>query len=196
MTAWSLSGIIYDMGLDAANVMNAVDIHWGITLDPEDAQTIVDLEPAMGLDYALGQVVCDNYTLFGWTTHGHSGEDVPLWVYEPNKWWVSICGLYDNTDLAKIAAEKFRFSLDSVDEELFVDVADAGFDSYSLTSTDPEYDNPVLVVQHDGKTWQLPVSKDMLIDHKDRVYNLDGIVVYAPVTNKIYIPEEAVRKIK
>ncbi len=32
----------------------------------------------LSLDYVISDVISRNHTVIGWTTHGHSGEDVPM----------------------------------------------------------------------------------------------------------------------
>ena len=120
----------------------------------------------------------------GWTTDNHTGEDVPLWAYGPNR----PIGLYDNTELAKITAEALGFNLGEINKELFVEVGKV-FPDYSLDKSDTS--NIVLKVD----SFKLPVNKNILIS-EDKTYELNGIVVYAPKTNKVYIPSEAVRLIE
>jgi alkaline phosphatase len=33
--------------------------------------------------YSISEHISETYTVFGWTTHGHNGGDVPLWAYAP-----------------------------------------------------------------------------------------------------------------
>ena len=130
----------------------------------------------------------------GWTSGGHTGGDVPLWSYGPDR----PIGLLDNTDLATCVADAFGFKLDDVSEELFVEV-DAAFPGiWSLDLTDSK--NPVLVIERRGVVAELPINKDILtID--DTEYNLEGIVVAVPMADgnsaltdddEFYIPQEAV----
>jgi alkaline phosphatase len=168
-------------GVTKANVISQIDQWWGLTISDEHAQEILDLESVVGLSYAIGQVVSDNYTYFGWTTHGHSGEDVPIWAYGRQK----PAGLLDNTELAEWCAKVMGFRLDEVTQRLYVD-CDEAFSSWSLDMTDLE--NPVLVV---GSS-RMPVSKDLLF-RGGRAHQLPGIVVHAPMTGKVYVPLQAVR---
>ena len=35
--------------------------------------------------HAIGEVLCPTHTYVGWTTHGHTGGDVPLHAFGPGK---------------------------------------------------------------------------------------------------------------
>lgn len=63
-----------------ANLRAQIATWWGLDITDDDAQAILDYQAGAGvsLDYAISAVISDRYTVIGWTTHGHSGEDVPL----------------------------------------------------------------------------------------------------------------------
>jgi alkaline phosphatase len=181
-----------------------LDEWWGIPglnqplcSDEQETDDLVDeilaLEPEVGLAYAIAEVISRNCTVFGWTTNGHTGEDVPLWVHDADEAY----GVIENTELAEIVAEAMKANLDRLNQKLYVDAKEA-FPEAGLDMSDPT--NPVLVI---GRA-RLPVSKD-LVEIDGRTHRLEGIVVHAPLaptanplpetstTGKVYIPEEAVR---
>jgi alkaline phosphatase len=49
-----------------------------------------------GYGYSIAKVVSERHTVLGWTSHGHSGEDLPFWSYGTN----APVGHIDNTDFA------------------------------------------------------------------------------------------------
>ena len=73
----------------AESMKVVVKEHWGIELTDKEANTIMeysdkysvkyDSQPqkddVIPLNYALSRVVSEEYTIAGWTTHGHTGED-------------------------------------------------------------------------------------------------------------------------
>jgi alkaline phosphatase len=121
----------------------------------------------------------------GWTSGGHTGGDVPLWSYGPDR----PIGLFDNTELATCVADAFGFELDDVSEELFVDVDEAFPEMWVLDESDAE--NPVLVITYEDKVAELPVNKDLMtIDGE--TYDLEGVVVNAPMIDTVFIPQDAV----
>jgi alkaline phosphatase len=56
-------------------------------------------------------------------------------------------------------------------------------------------ENPILQIQYQGRNAQLPINKNLLT-LGDRTIELEGVVVYAPNTNKSYLPLQAVNIIK
>jgi alkaline phosphatase len=173
---------------DTPTLEDALKKYWGITATQEDLDEIDDLKDEVGLDYAIARVISKNHTVFGWTTHGHNAEDVPLWSYSKKDRPV---GLFDNTDLAWIVADAFRCDLDETTKELFNDVEDVYPGQWELDKTDPK--NPVLVIK-DGQA-MMPVSKDLLTkveDGDEKTYELDSLTVLAPETGKVYISEQAI----
>jgi alkaline phosphatase len=179
--------IEYQIGTDHsyAKISKEISKWWGIDITENDYKEIKELmDNGAPLTYSIGEIISKNHTVIGWTSHGHTGEDVPLWAYGPNR----PVGLYDNTELAKIIAQALGFNLDSINRELFAEVGEV-FANYELDKTDTT--NPVLKINN----IELPINKNLLIT-AGRTYELNGIVVYAPNTNKVYIPREAISLIE
>lgn len=164
------------------NVSEEIKKWWGIDITEEEFKEIKEMKDnGYYLSDAISEVVCRNHTVLGWTTHGHTGVDVPLWAYGPGR----PVGLYDNTELAEITASALGFDLDSINKELFVEAGEV-FPDYEMDWSDSA--NPVLKINN----FKLPVNKNIL-QLNGKTHELNGIVVYAPVTGKVYIPEQAVR---
>ncbi|MBN1694027.1 alkaline phosphatase [candidate division WOR-3 bacterium] len=171
--------------LSYTNVSKQIKKWWEINITREDYKEIKELmDKGFPLSYSISEVISKNYTVLGWTSHSHTGEDVPLWAYGPNR----PVGLYDNTELAEITASALGFNLKEINHELFVDVGEI-FSDYCLDKTDTA--NPVLEINEVN----LPINKNLLIA-EDKTYELKGIVVYAPKTGKVNIPREAIRIIE
>lgn len=153
--------------------------YWGIMLNEDDAEEIAVLEPSVGLNYAIARVVSKNYTVLGWTTHGHNGETVPLWLYGMD----APIGTLDNTDLAKIAAEAMQVNLKKQTRKLYVDLSTVT-DGYRVV----EDEKGNLEVEIGAAT--LPVNKDYML-YRNRTITLPGITVYAPATGKVYLSKRA-----
>ncbi|MGD6934932.1 MAG: alkaline phosphatase [Candidatus Bathyarchaeia archaeon] len=182
-----------------------INQYWSLNLTLADVAAIKALtvasptRAAVSLDYAISEFVCQKYTVFGWTTHGHTGEDVPLWAWGPRD--SAPVGHYDNTDMAKIVADTLGFSLKQAQNKLYVNVS-AAFkpNQWTLNTTDPA--NPVLQITLNGKTAYLPTSKDvMTIKYSygfTRTYNLEGLVVRAPMidANQVFVPQQAISLLK
>jgi alkaline phosphatase len=177
------TGLARKIGGDTSvdNIIARVDEWWGLQITEDDVNEILSLSPSVGLSYALSRVISKNYTVIGWTTHGHNGETVPLWVHGGK----APASIIDNTDLAKIAAKAMKVDLDKLTNSLYVDVSTITND-YEIDNTDPT----TLVLKIAGA--DLPISKDYMIKN-GRTIKLPGLTVYAPATGKVYISKMALR---
>jgi alkaline phosphatase len=124
----------------------------------------------------------------GWTTGGHTGADVFLFAYGPDR----PTGLWQNTGIGRLMAKEMGFDFESLNKRLFVE-AEASFSAVGLEArldkTDPA--NPVLVVQKGESKAELPLSKNLLLMNGKTV-ELEGIVVLAEKLGKVYLPKQAV----
>lgn len=190
----SSAGIAEKIGTDVSseNIKAQLKTWWGIDATDDEVTEILEIYnngEGLSLDYAISEVINQNHTVIGWTTHGHCGEDVPLWAYGPDH----PAGHLDNTEIAGYIAEKAGFNLEETNRYLFVEVSEV----FSRDNGDGKLDeneylldltsslNPVLRI---GDA-ELPVSTNILIK-QGVTYELEGIVVYAPATGKVYIPSE------
>jgi alkaline phosphatase len=144
---------------------------------------VLNANGAYGGYYPIAAYVSKHMTDYGWTTHGHTGEDVPLWAYGP----AIPVGTFENTELAEMVADKFGFKLHRVTNKLFVDAFDA-LPGAKLDFPEDDLENPVLV--YNGA--KLPISKDYIELPNGKKKYLPGIVVYAPEIEKVFIPQKAV----
>ncbi|MCF7989414.1 MAG: alkaline phosphatase [Thiohalocapsa sp.] len=193
------TGLSYILGSNpnAGQIAEAIQTWWGITPTPEEVEEIQrQILDGQSVSYAIAGVIGAGHTLLGWTTHGHSGEDVPLWAHGPEDMLPT--GLLDNTDIAHIVADAFGFELKDVTRELFVDAATKfRWKKVELDTTDAE--NPLLRIRDH---YELPANKNLLIRKGPSVdfsCPLEGVVVYAPesaAVRKMYIPQQAVQYMK
>jgi alkaline phosphatase len=186
MTA-TANGVVAMMGGDysEANMKAALLQYWGIEATDDDIAEIDALAGQVGLSYALARVISKSHTVIGWTTHGHNGETVPLWVYGGD----APVGTIDNTDLALIAADAMGADLERATDKLYVEIT-ALTDEYDLV--DDGAGNFVLEV----KGAELPINKDYMI-YKGRTIQLPGLTVLATGTgeDKVYVSKKAVKKL-
>lgn len=173
-------------------VQEVVEKFWGIRLTGEEARQILALAQKYGNNPhdAFGEVICPKHTAIGWTTHGHCGGDVPLFAFGPRR----PAGLLDGPDIGKTCARALDLNLDRLNARLFQETTRAlPGGQVSIDRTDPE--NPVVMVSFQGKQAELPVNKNILkLDGKN--INLEGLVILAPDTGKVYLPLEAVNVLR
>jgi alkaline phosphatase len=168
---------------------------WGMEITDEDAQLILSQAEKYKKDkldeyYAVGRLLSAKYTYAGWATHGHSGGDVPLFAFGPGR----PMGAVDGPEIGTLCAKVMGLELDKLNQRLFVDAGKAfGEGNVKIDNKDPE--NPVGIIQHQGKTAELPANKSWLL-YDGKATRLEGVVVYAAKTNKLFIPMQAVNRIK
>jgi alkaline phosphatase len=205
-----LNAIDDDGSCDAAEFRSVFKQWWGV--EPTDAQiaemgiTITSTSITGVKGDAICKVFSKYFTYLGWTTWGHTGEDVPLWTYGPK----DIDGLYDNTELALLSAELMGFDLDKVQAKLFNEVTDANlaswkidYNTWEITSanTDDYIDDGDLKVYLDDYTIVMPLDKDMLYVYKvsdgslKASFNLEGLTVHVfkTGTDRAFISKEAIK---
>jgi len=182
-----------DGNYDDANMIDKIQSLWNITIDAAECQEIRDLAEgdAGSISYALARVISKNHTSIGWTSHGHNAEDVPLWAYGPG----APKGVVDNTELAKVVADVCRIDMARVQNRLFVNLDYAfGSNGWVLDESDPL--NPEFRVSKDSGSARFFCNKDMVIispkSGDTKTYNLEGVVVYARETGKVYVPYQAI----
>ncbi len=189
-------GLTRMMGGDhsIANIRQMVNDYWSLDISEEHAQEILDYEAEAGVsfNYALANIISKHYTVIGWTTHGHNGETVPVWVHGKR----APKGVIDNTELAHIVAKAMSTKLYKTTDRLFVDldtvncdyeiIGDPAIGSYGLL------ENLVLLVNGKKDIAEFPINKDYMI-YGGQTIQLPGVTVYAPETEKVYISKEALK---
>ncbi len=181
---------------DPDKVKAVLSAYWGIEATNRDLREIsalkkvkTGIDRTLGLTYALCEVVNRNHLIVGWTSHGHCGEDVPVWSYGPRQ----LVGTFDNTELARQTALTLGVDLEQTTGRLFIDLAFVTPD-FSLDTRDKT--NPKVVI---GEDISLPVNKDIL-RIGNQTHRLSGIVVHAPKADngrgKVFIPWDAAALIR
>ena len=156
---------------------------WKLSLDDTQAAEILKFRKSA---YGVANYLSNNFSIIGWTTGGHTGVDVPLWIY-PNEGDGYIRGNIDNTQIAVELAKIMEFDLTKIGEELFVE-AGSVFPEYRISNDDTGY------ILETGDI-RIPVNKD-IVYKEGREFRTKGITVYAPNINKVFIPREAVKIIQ
>ena len=188
LTRASLTGEGIEAKLDAerSNIREVMATYFGIEDVSEEEIEEIKAAGRGSMNYAVGPMISRRANL-GWTTGGHTGEEVTLYSYAPGN--DRIWGTLNNTDFAKIAAAVWGLDLTALSQSLFVN-ANAGFEALgaavTLDESDPE--NPVLKVEKDGKTLLIPESKNHVFLDGEKT-DLDSIIVQ---TNGVFYVPQAV----
>lgn len=177
------TGLLCELGPDrsAGSIRRQVQQWWGIALaDGELADIRALHDGGMDLDHAISEVVSRNHTVFGWTSHGHTGEDVPLWTWGPGR----PSGLLDNSQIAPAVAAALELDLAAATRELFADLGrPSGTTGLRLDQADR--DNPALT----AGDIRLLLGTDLLVRGADTTI-LGGITV-SSLNGHVYGPAAA-----
>lgn len=156
------------------------------------------LETSEQLPATMVKLLADRANI-GYTTGGHTGDDVFLYAYGPNK----PTGLVENTDLAKIMAETMGFELGQLTSSLYMDAKPVlEKKGFKVTTDESDSSNPVLVAQKGNTTYEMPENKNIILskttgkDGKTEVkqHTVPSVTVYND--SSFYISEEALKYMK
>lgn len=162
---------------------------WGIQdLSAAELKAIQDaITGKKQLQAVVGPMVSVRARL-GWTTGGHTGADVFLFSYGPNR----PTGLWENVDVGRRLAASMGFDFETLNQRLFVEAGE-GFAAAGLATrldkSDPA--NPVLVASKGAAEARLPLAKNLLLLNGKTV-ELEGVVTYAEKLDKVFVPRQAI----
>lgn len=172
----TVEGALGQLKEDRSNIVEVAALYG---LDHLTEQEITTLKSTEDLSSEMVKMLAVRANI-GYTTGGHTGEDVFLYSYGPSK----ITGLVENTDLAQIIAKFMGFDLKKLTEDLYVPATKAfeekGF-STKIDTSDKE--NPKFIAQKADTTIIIPVNKNIVIyeqasTKKQTVQTFNTINVY------------------
>ncbi|MGL5545278.1 MAG: alkaline phosphatase [Cetobacterium sp.] len=162
----------------------------GLELTDTELEGIKAAEKTSGIEKVLGKAMSERAHL-GWTTNGHTAEDVPLYVYTSN-YANQLTGTVNNSDIALYIAKAMNLDLDAATDELFVPgkrIKDMGID-VKIDTTDKF--QPVFTLSKGGKKYVFAENKNYYeLDGKKVKFN--GIVVFNG--KDVFIPNAALKDI-
>ncbi|MGG3529024.1 alkaline phosphatase [Bacillus pseudomycoides] len=181
----TLEGATNKLKDDLSNIKEVAALYGLDNLTDDEKEKLKAAQKKADVGPILTKLLANRANI-GFTTGGHTGEDVFLYSYGPGKPY----GFVQNTDIAKTMAKAMGFHLGELTNKFFLD-AETAFKQIGATVTIDKKDvaNPVLVVKHNKAKAQLFVNKNMIrIDGKD--YELGSVVVES--NGKFYVPEKAI----
>lgn len=180
-------GIAAKLNEQRSNVREVMEQYFGIKdLTDEEVEAII-ATPAGSMNYTVGPMISKRAGI-GWTSGGHTGEDVVLYTWSPDG--DTLKGVNENTDIARYMARKLGVDLDAASKELFVLARDAFQQKGAEVEWNAEdVNNPVIVVTKGDDKLELPVFKSIAILNGKEI-QLDGVVVFNGV--KTYVPQSAI----
>jgi len=175
-----------------ANRSNAVAVmeeYFGINdLTAEEIEAIKETKDGR-MNATVGPMIAKRANI-GFTTGGHTGEDVPLYVYASGG-VDQLTGTVENTDLARYMEKVMGVSLQATTRQLFVP-AKKGFEAKGATVRFDTSDakNPVLVAVKGKTEIRIPVNTNLAYVNGVAT-KLDGVAVFDG-TGTNYVPQSAI----
>jgi len=185
-------GIATKFNIDRSNVAEVMSQYYGINdLTAEEIEDIKSTEDA-DMNYTVGPMIGKRANI-GFTTTGHTGEDVTLFVYAPVN-ISQLTGTVENSDVAIYMGKAMGLSLSEATDLLFVKARDAfEVKGAKVTFDNSDVNNTVLNVEKDNVKIEIPVNKNIAYVN-DAAVKLNGVVVFNGIS--IYVPQSAVDLIK
>ncbi|MDT3498936.1 alkaline phosphatase [Bacillus toyonensis] len=182
----TLEGTTNKLKSDLSNVEGVAKLYGLDNLTHDEKEKLKATKKKMDVGRILTTLLANRANI-GFTTGGHTGEDVFLYSYGLQK----PEGFIQNTDIAKTMAKAMGFNLEEVTNKIFLESEQAFKRIGATVSIDKTgVANPVLVVNHNKVEAQLSVNKN-IIRINDKEYELGSIIVES--NGKFYVPEEAIQ---
>lgn len=184
-------GIGLRLNKDRSNVREVIADAWGITdLNEQEVDSVVKAK-ADEINYATGPIIARRAKI-GFTTNGHTGEDVVWYAWTPKRTHPS--GVIENTDVAWTMAQHLNVDLHQATSRLYTE-AESAFAkvgaSVSVDASDEK--NLVLVVARHGREWRFPQNRNYAISGSQRIA-LPGVTVLS--AKRWYLSQAAIALVK
>lgn len=133
-------------------------------------------------------LISTRYTALGWTTHNHTGGDVPLFTLGPGK----PKGVLASPQVGQCIAEALGMDFQKLNGRLFVEPSKA-LPEVKIQLLPEGASTPQIVrLQYGQSRVDLPVQENLL-KQEDRSVELEGLCIYARQTKRVYVPWQALQ---
>ena len=158
---------------------------------PENERTEKGVEPSLysgSLNSFVSKLITSK-TCIGFTTTGHTGEEVFLAAYHPQD--TRPFGMHSNIEINHYLCSLFGFQgkLDELTKEKFAKHTDVFADyKYEIIPAADKKDFPTLKVKNKRKTLEIRPFTN-IVKTKDGDIKLNSVVVYVDKNNTFYLPQ-------
>ncbi len=181
----TVEGALKQLKADRSNMKEVAELYG---LDNLTAAEIEALKTSKSLQADMTKMLANRANI-GFSTGGHTGEDVFLYAYGPSKPY----GLIENTDIAKSMAKFLGFDLNKTTDKLFVNARESFEKKGYKTRIDlTDEKNPVFIAEKQKIKIELPVNKNVAhVTQNKKTYTktLNGVTVYN--SKDFYVSEAA-----
>lgn len=172
----TLEGALSQLKQDQSNMIEVAALYGLSDLSKDERTT---LTASKNLSKDMGQMLAKRANI-GFTTGGHTGEDVFLYTFGPS----AITGLVENTEIAHAMAQFMSFDLNKLTKDLYIPATKAFTEKGYATKIDrTDHENPKFIAQKKDVTLTIPVNKNIMIyeqasSNTTKTYTFDTINVY------------------
>ncbi|MCX7774210.1 MAG: alkaline phosphatase, partial [Clostridia bacterium] len=180
-------GLEKKLNADRSNIKDVMSTYYGITDLTAAEETAIRNAKAGSMNAIVGPMISTRAAI-GWTTTGHTGEEVTLYTYLPGD--QRITGVIDNTDIAKIIAKGMNVDLNALTQKEFVDIS-AAFSNRGITSYVDKTDvnNPKFIAYRGTQSLTIPANKNFIV-YNGKTINYDSVMVYNG--EKFFVPQAVI----
>lgn len=138
--------------------------------------------------------IMNKRTYFGFTTGGHTGEEVFLAAYHPQGDIPT--GRNTNMEINHYLSDVLglQTKLPDLTKQIFAKHSDV-FAGYNIQIDRKNPDSPILIVKNKRKTLEIPAFKSIAYLNK-QAFDLGSVVVYIDKNDTFYLPQNLIDKIK
>lgn len=181
-------GLEKKLDKDKTNIVEVMNKYYGISdLTGDEIKIIKDAKEG-SLNYAVGPIISKR-SYIGWTTNGHTGEEVALYSYHPKD--KTLDGLVQNTDVAKYIEEVLGLNLGKANEKLYNNIVpvleNAGLNYYWNNG---DFVNPELIITDGTNNLSIPSNKNYYILNGKKI-NSTGVNIFVNGDN-FYVSKEII----
>ncbi|RFU62247.1 alkaline phosphatase [Peribacillus saganii] len=183
----TVEGALGQLKEDKSNLTEIAALYGLDNLTAEELET---LKASKNIGSDMTKMLANRANI-GFTTGGHTGEDMFLYSYGPSRPF----GLVENTDIAKKMAGFMGFNLGQLTNKLYINAKDAlTKKGYTVRVDETDKANPVLIAQKGSQKVQFPANKNIVIQGTNVTKEVAGINVYNG--KDFYISENALKLVK
>ena len=184
LTKAEIKEITAKYNAERAIVVKAMKDYYGMDDLTEAEIDAIMATPNSSMNYTVGPMISKRAYL-GWTTTGHTGEEVNLYTYLPGDG--RITGTIDNTDIAKICAGVWGINLSEFTKLLYNDAQAA----FKAKGANVEIDNEIpsngrMTVTKGGITLEIFENKNYVILDGEKL-QIDSVILNQ--SGKFYVPQ-------
>ncbi|MCA1065425.1 alkaline phosphatase [Rossellomorea aquimaris] len=182
----TVKGAVSELKEDRSNLKEVLSNYGLDRLNKKEYCALKDASKSLGgLEDRMVKLLAKRANL-GFTTHGHTGEDVFLYAYGPGK----PEGLMENTDIPKTVASYMGFTLQS---DRFSSWYVNGKDYYRTKGYEVKIEgrtsnNPVMVAERGDETLRFPENKDFYWKNGEMV-SLNSVNVFDGKTFYVHVED-------